>query len=154
MGYKMNILSGSKAAGDGVFVEDPIELPKAAGGNLPAIIGIEVLHMDQSVLATKYSRWALCDKSNDAIPDLDDSEVIASGWRQAGENGAAGQDTFQDLVERVYFPAPVPIRTSRVYFQAVQNSGSSHTYRYRILWTNYYVQGARQEDAISQKTQF
>lgn len=145
--YNAQIILGNKSAATATFVEDEILMPKSSQRNaVPAIIGIEIEHMAAVELEDKKSEWALCSKSNDAMPDLDDSEVVTKGIR--GFKFTTSGQLIEDRIERVHFDAPIPIVSDKLYFQFLQDSGSTHVYRYRIIWVPRYVAGARQQQQM------
>lgn len=150
MAGSMNLqwIKGSLATSDNTFAEDEILMPKAKGSMLPAIKEIHVLHPKMSNLANKFSKWHLAIHSEDEIQDLDDSYTIESRERVAGTNAAPVN--VEDKTEVVVYSFPVPVSVDKIYFGAHQDSGSSHTYKYKIGYVPRYVAGVRQQQQMHQ----
>lgn len=151
--YNENHLKGKKTTATGTFAEDEINMPRSEyEGVLPALIGITVLHPKMSNLADKYSEWALCTKSNDAFPDMDDSEVICLRKRVSGTNAAPVN--VEDQVEHISFDAPIPIMQEKLYFQLQQDTGAGHDYYYILHWVPRQVPGAQQVNNMRYSVQY
>jgi len=147
--FNDNIKVVEKVAATATFAQVEIEMPKSpARGLLPAIIMIEVQHPQKSV-ADKYSAWALCNDSNDAMPNLNDAEVIAKGIFYCDTSIG-----HRDMIEKFTPPAPVPISRDKLYLCFYQDTGSAHTYRVRIHWVPRYVKGVVQQQSMDVNVQF
>lgn len=152
MPYNANFLKGNKSTTTGTYGEDEVLMPQAKANILPAIVGIEVQHPKMSNLADKYSKWHLSIKSQDDVQDLDDEDVVAKGQRDAGTNAAPVN--VEDPIERIIFPAPIPISFDKLWFGFKQDTGSTHTYRYNLIWVPRYLKGVQQRNNLVNQTQF
>lgn len=146
--FNAQTIKGSKTAVSGTFAEDEINMPKMIGSNIPAIIGLEIQHPNITQAAeTVYSKWHISVHSEDDIRDIDDSYIIDADQKWSADNDAAGETNgAQDLVQRITFPAPIPVSSQRIYFGFKQLTGSDHTYKYKIWWVPRYIKGVKQQD--------
>lgn len=155
--FNSTIVSGEKVAATATFVEDEIIMPKTEVPSLvPSLIGIEILHPyeDKDTMAEHdYSKWHLSTKSQDDIIDLSDMDCIAAGVIEYTLATAVGI-AIQNRVERITFPAPIPITSSKLFIGFKQVTGVSHTYQYRLYLAPRSIPGVVQQNNLTQSVQF
>ena len=156
-GFNSMMIPGSKATTDNTYAEEEILMPKAVKrGEIPALIGIDIEHAPTVVGTTttgEYSAWHLSTKSEDAIKSIDDDAVVAAGKRTVVLQTAVGQ-TEENNIERVIFPAPIPITSAKLYIGFHQNKGSAFTAKYRLILVPRYIPGIVQQNNLQAQAQF
>lgn len=153
MSFNANLISGNVSAATATYVEDEVLMPKALQRNeVPALIGLQIQHPKMHTLVDKYSSWHLAIKSNTDIINLDDSDCIDCDTRY-GSLLTSGK-FVEDSVQRITYPAPIPISSAKLYFAAKQDTGSTHVYRYRLWLVPRFVKGVQQQNNVSQTVQF
>lgn len=153
-GYNALLKKSSKAAASGTAIAIEIEMPKVAGkGLVPALIGIDIKHPKMGILADKYSKWSLNIKDSGAVGEISDEDVVDADERDSYTNTAVNQG-MEDVVQRVRYPAPIPIESDKLFFNYQQDTGSSHTVRVVLHLVARYVSGAQQKQQIINNLQF
>lgn len=155
MSFNANSIKGSKATTGAAYAEDEIIMPQAKGNQLPAIIGVEVKHPALLKTDEKYSGWHISTKSQDALIDIDDVDCIAAQQRKHADGASvAGEGGSEELVERYTPPAPIPISSGKIYFGFNQDTGSAHTYKYKIFYVPRYVKGVQQRSNLWSEAEY
>lgn len=153
MSYNATLVTGNKATATATYAEEEVLMPKAGRrGEVPALIGIDIYHPQMGKLDDKISQWQLSTEENDAMGNLDDKNNVAFGQRdgQLDTNGRV----IEDRVERIVFPAPIPITFDKLFIGFYQDSGGSFTYRYRLWFAPRYIPGVQQKANVTTQTQF
>jgi hypothetical protein len=147
--FNAEIISAELTVESDTHEKVEIAMPLTRGNMIPAIIGVEIEHPESLTSVGDVSEWALTDDQKSSMPEFDNRDVIACGKKVYP--AAANLLNF-DAIERINFPAPIPITMDKIYFNGL--CAEAHTYKIRIYVVPRYIKGLQQKKQLQFNAQF